>query len=192
MPLGDRSTAATRIRSGLADCSDLASRSRRRLLTSSGRRTDTRASPCQMRRQFVRRASMRSTAPPYRPSPDAARRAPSAAPTRSLVSRRPSETGSPGAQSEPGSRHERWLQSAQQDVLIKVDTSGQIVEYRLERPLRPADLMTLSEAAAFLGKSTQTLRNWARDNAAFPGKKMGGHWVVVRPYLDTFLLHAIV
>lgn len=135
---------------------------------------------------------MQTTTPPFRPNPDAARRGPSGVQARNLVARRPSDDGSPSTQSKSGPRHDRWRQSAQAEVLIKLDPSGQIIEYRLDRPLRPADLMTLSEAAAFLGKSTQTLRNWARDNPAFPGKKMGGHWVVIRPYLDAFLLHAIV
>ncbi len=82
------------------------------------------------------------------------------------------------------------MQSARHDVWIKLDRSGQISEYRLDRELEPTDVLTLTEAAAFLRKSTQTLRNWAVNEPAFPAKKMGGQWVVIRPYLDAFLLHA--
>jgi hypothetical protein len=83
----------------------------------------------------------------------------------------------------------RWVRSAREDVWIRLDRSGQISDYRLDRALEPEDVLTLSEAAAFVRRSTQTLRNWAAKQPAFPGKKMGGHWVVIRPYLDAYLLH---
>lgn len=135
---------------------------------------------------------MQTTTPPFKPNPDAARRVPGRSPAPNTVARRAFDDGSPITQSKSGPRHDRWLQSGHPNVLIKADPSGRILEYRLDRDLRPDDLMTLSQAAAFLGRSTQTLRNWARDNPAFPGKRMGGHWVVIQPYLNAFLLHAIV
>jgi hypothetical protein len=64
-----------------------------------------------------------------------------------------------------------------------------MADYRLERDVEPRDLMTLAEAAAFLRKSTQTLLNWKKQNPVFPVRKMGGHWIVNRPYLNAFLLH---
>lgn len=87
------------------------------------------------------------------------------------------------------SRNGRWVQSARPDVSIRLDPSGQIIDYRLERELQPDDVLTLAEASAFVRRSTQTLRNWAVARPSFPAKKMGGHWVVIRPYLDAYLLH---
>ncbi|HEX3804034.1 MAG TPA: hypothetical protein VHV75_14435 [Solirubrobacteraceae bacterium] len=81
------------------------------------------------------------------------------------------------------------MPSATPDVLIKVHSDGQIGDFRLERNLEPRDLLTVAEAGALVRKTGQTLRNWKRQNAAFPMKKMGGQWIVIRPYLEAFLLH---
>ncbi len=81
------------------------------------------------------------------------------------------------------------MPSAVPDVLIKLDGHDQIADYRLERPLEPHDINTLAEAADSLPWSGQTLVNWKRKNPAFPIKKLGGQWIVVRPYLEAFLLH---
>lgn len=85
-----------------------------------------------------------------------------------------------------------WTRSARRDVWIRPDSDGRIramSDYSLERDLEPADIMTLAEAAAFLRKSTQTLLNWRKKYPAFPIEKWGGQWVVIRPYLEAFLLH---
>ncbi len=88
----------------------------------------------------------------------------------------------------PKTRDDRWVQSAIPDVSIKLDGEDQrIEEYRLERPLEPRDINTLAEAANSLPWSGQTLVNWKKKNPAFPLKKMGGQWVVIRPFLEAFL-----
>lgn len=81
------------------------------------------------------------------------------------------------------------MPSARPDVSIKVDEAGRIQKFRLERALEPRDIEKLAETASWLRKSTQTLRNWKKKNPAFPLELMGGHWVVIRPFLDAYLLH---
>ena len=89
-------------------------------------------------------------------------------------------------------RDDRWVPSAIPDVSIKLGADDAIEEYRLERPLEPADINTLAEAARSLPWSGQTLVNWKKKNPSFPLKKMGGQWVAIRPFLDAFLLHGNV
>lgn len=85
-------------------------------------------------------------------------------------------------------RSDRWAPSSRSDVSIRHDPDG-ILRFRLERDVEPSDIMTLAEAAAFLRKSKQTLLNWRKKYPAFPIEKWGGQWVVIRPYLEAFLLH---
>jgi hypothetical protein len=89
---------------------------------------------------------------------------------------------------KPSGREDRWAPSARSDVSIRRDKDG-VLRYRLERDVEPEDLMTLAEAAAFVRKSTQTLLNWRKKYPGFPIEKWGGQWIVVRPYLEAFLLH---
>ena len=89
---------------------------------------------------------------------------------------------------KPSGRIDRWAPSARSDVSIRRDKDG-VLRYRLERDVEPEDLMTLAEAAAFVRKSTQTLLNWRKKYPGFPIEKWGGQWIVVRPYLEAFLLH---
>lgn len=53
-------------------------------------------------------------------------------------------------------------------------------------PLRPEDIMTVSEVAAFLKVSTQTIYNLAR-RGDLPSTKLGGRLIVLRPQLEAFL-----
>jgi hypothetical protein len=95
----------------------------------------------------------------------------------------------PNSDQRPGpSRSDRWVPSSRSDVSIRRDKDG-ILRFRLERDVEPSDIMTLAEAATFLRKSTQTLLNWRKKYPAFPIEKWGGQWVVIRPYLEAFLLH---
>ena len=86
-------------------------------------------------------------------------------------------------------RRDRWAPSSRSDVSIRWDKDGTL-RFRLERAVEPEDIMTLAEAAAFMRKSTQTLLNWRKKYPAFPLEKWGGQWIVIRPYLEAFLLHA--
>ena len=53
-------------------------------------------------------------------------------------------------------------------------------------PLRPEDIMTVSEVAAFLKVSTQTIYNLAK-RGSLPCTKLGGRLIVLRPQLEDFL-----
>lgn len=89
-------------------------------------------------------------------------------------------------------RSDPWVPSAIPDVSIKLGSHDEIEDYRLERPLEPRDINTLTEAANWLPWTGQTLVNWKKKNPAFPLKKMGGQWVAIRPFLEAFLLHGNV
>ena len=53
-------------------------------------------------------------------------------------------------------------------------------------PLRPEDIMTVSEVAAFLKVSTQTIYNLAK-RGSLPSTRLGGRLIVLRPQLEDFL-----
>jgi hypothetical protein len=83
-----------------------------------------------------------------------------------------------------------WLPSGVPDVLIKLDGSGRIVGFHLERTLNVDDLWKVSEAAKFVRKANQTIRNWYKaDPDGFPLRRMGGTQVIIRPFFEAYILH---
>jgi hypothetical protein len=83
-----------------------------------------------------------------------------------------------------------WLPSGVPDVLVRLDTGGRIVAFHLDRSLEVDDIWAVSEAASFVRKTDQTIRNWYKaDPDGFPLRKMGGTLVVIRPFLEAYLLH---